>query len=219
MSTIANKIQSIRQTLPPHVQLVLVTKTVGADRIEEAAQAGALEFAENRVQELLAKKSALKGALPSGVKWHMIGRLQTNKVKQVLQEVVLIHSLDRPELAEEIERQAEKLGIKAMPCLIQVNASGESTKAGFKPEDVADFVRSFAWKRIELRGLMTVGPLYGDARQSFRRVRELQQDLKKQFPAHIWDTLSMGMSGDYKIAIEEGSTLVRIGTAVFGERK
>ncbi|MBI3317495.1 MAG: YggS family pyridoxal phosphate-dependent enzyme [Candidatus Omnitrophica bacterium] len=218
---------------PEEISFILVTKTVPVSVILEALEAGISEFGENRVQELLAKKKELgKPAL-----WHMIGHLQTNKVKQVLGEAALIHSLDREDLAEEIGEQAGLKGLKQVPCLIQVNSSGEASKFGLKPEEVSGFVEGLNQiPSIQIKGLMTIGPNVGNRgqaensclspvsaenqiRKAFRRTRELQQELKKSFPEIDFGILSMGMSGDYKIAIEEGATLLRIGTAVFGERK
>ncbi|MBI3313375.1 MAG: YggS family pyridoxal phosphate-dependent enzyme [Candidatus Omnitrophica bacterium] len=225
---IAEKISALRDSIeeaarkaerrPEEIKLVLVTKTVSAGRIEEAFRAGICDFGENRVQELLEKKKQL----PAGVRWHMIGHLQTNKVKQVLGEVVLIHSLDRPELAAVIEKEARGQGLKNVDCLIQVNSTGEKTKGGFDPREVPDFVGSLAQdSRIRICGLMTIGPLAGDEkkiRESFHSIKELQEKLKKDFPDKDWRILSMGMSGDYPIAIEEGANMLRIGSAIFGPR-
>jgi len=198
------------------IQTVLVSKTVPVERIREALAAGMRDFGENRVQEFVEKKAQLPEA-----QWHMIGHLQTNKVKQVIGEVVLIHSLDSLELAEAIERQAEQKNLKSVPCLIQVNSSGETTKFGLNPKDVESFIANLKVLRIQIRGLMTIGPLTEEEakiRNSFQMMKKLQEKMKKQFPEKEWDILSMGMSGDYAIAIEEGSTLIRVGTAVFGER-
>ncbi len=228
--SVAHNISRLRDSINAagggNIQLVLVSKTVPAERVHEAYDTGVRDFGENRVQELLQKKDAL----PADARWHLIGHLQTNKVKQVLGKTVLIHSLDRPELAEEIERQARLKGIPQVDCLVQVNSSGEKTKYGLELENVADFVSFLVPSKVEglkpgairLRGLMTIGPLTEDAglvREAFRKTRKLQENLKQKFPSVDWSLLSMGMSGDYKIAIEEGSTLVRIGTAVFGERR
>lgn len=202
-----------RETL----RYILVSKTVSRERVLEAFEAGVTEFGENRVQELIEKKREM----PSGLKWHMIGRLQTNKVKQVVGEAGLIQSLDRLELAQEIDRQAALKGIEKVPCLIQVNSSGETTKSGLPPSEVPAFADQMKNFRIRLRGLMTIGPLTEDEneiRRAFRLTSELFKELAKKFPSGEWNTLSMGMSSDYKIAIEEGATLLRIGSAVFGRR-
>ena len=201
------------------IQVVFVSKTVPEAWILEAARAGARDFGENRVQELLAKK---KNLLPE-LRWHLIGRLQTNKVRDIIGETVLIHSLDRPDLAREIENQARKKKLSRVPCLIQVNSSGEKTKAGFDFGEVEAFTAGLAADSlIEIQGLMTIGPYPAsetEIRKCFRETRMLREDLKIKFPEKNWDILSMGMSGDYRIAIQEGATLLRIGTAVFGERK
>ncbi len=197
---------------------VLVTKTVPLERIREAVQMGILDLGENRVQELTEKKPAL----PDTVRWHMIGHLQTNKVRQVADRVVLVHSVDRVELVREIEKQAQKTGTAAVNCLIQINSSGESSKFGAAPDRAAELVsRVDDHSPVKIKGLMTIGPLTSDSekiRAAFAKTRLLREDLRRQFPAKDWDILSMGMSGDYEIAIEEGATLLRIGSAVFGTR-
>lgn len=200
------------------IKIVLVTKTIEEAGILEAWQAGAKEFGENRVQELLGKKKNL----PEAFKWHLIGHLQTNKVKQVISEVVMIHSLDREELAKEIDSQAKKLRISQVPCLIQVNMAGESTKFGIAPTEVENFVAKMVlYPSVQIKGLMAIGPHTEDEskiRQVFREMRKLRDLLAKKFPDQNFNELSMGMSGDYEIAIEEGATMIRVGTAVFGER-
>lgn len=162
-----------------------------------------------------------KPELPAEVRWHFQGNLQTNKVKLLLGEITLLHSLDRLALAEEIERRAEKKGL-TLEALVQVNTSGEATKSGFRPEETADAVgRIKDFSGIRLRGLMTLTPFTGEEariRECFQRLRKLQGELKRQWPSLDWAHLSMGMSSDFEIAIEEGATLVRVGTAVFGER-
>ena len=203
---------------PKDVRMILVSKTAPEEKLLEAFEAGIRDFGESRVQEMIEKKRQM----PSGLKWHMIGHLQTNKVRQVAGETELIHSLDRLELAQEIDRQAALKGIEKVSCLIQVNSSGEKTKFGLPPSEVPTFADQMQNFRIRLRGLMTIGPLTEDEkeiRQAFRRTSDLFKGLAKIFPSGEWNVLSMGMSSDYKIAIEEGATLLRIGSAVFGERK
>lgn len=207
------------------IRLILVTKTVTPDRVQEAYTAGMRDFGENRMQEFLDKVEAL----PEDVKWHFIGHLQTNKVKYLFGRpyekcgvLPLIHSMDRPELAEALDHQAKKTGVGPVPCLLQVNSSGETTKGGFEPAAVLRFVSSLAQDSLlKLKGLMTIGPLTEDEKQvraSFRTVRLLQLQLQKECPRFDWGILSMGMSGDYRIAIEEGANLLRVGSLVFGER-
>lgn len=197
--------------------LVLVTKKVPEDRIQEAFHAGARDFGENRVQELLQKKPRLG----PGIRWHFVGHLQTNKVKSLVGETALVHSLDRMELASEIQKQAGKKGVM-VPTLIQVNTTGEAAKSGFSPEKVEEavgIIRQFPG--IQIHGLMTIGPREGGERrirESFQSLRLLRDRLRKNFPAGEMKELSMGMSSDFEMAIEEGATIVRIGTAVFGEK-
>lgn len=196
-----------------------MTKTVPPDKLREAFGAGVLDFGENRVQELLGKKSEL----PPEIRWHFVGHLQTNKVKFLLGEVVLLHSLDRIELAQEIQKQAEKKKI-SVEALVQVNTTGEASKSGFPPGEVDEAIEQISkFSQIKLRGLMTIGPWGGDEcsiRASFEKLRILRDRLNRNSSAggRIRE-LSMGMSSDFEMAIEEGATLLRIGTAVFGERQ
>ena len=202
---------------PSEVGLVLITKNVSVEKIREAYEAGVRDFGENRVQELCSKQPGL----PSDIRWHFVGRLQTNKVKSILGGVHLLHSLDRLALAEEIQRQAERKNL-VVDALVQVNTSGEPTKSGFAPGEVLEAARKLlSLNRIRLRGLMTIGPLTDDesfVRSSFVALRNLREALQKKFSRENFSHLSMGMSSDFEIAVEEGATFVRIGTAVFGER-
>lgn len=200
---------------PAKIRLVIVTKTIAPDGIREVYGAGERDFGENRVQEWQEKKEAL----PGDIRWHLIGHLQTNKVKNVVGNVALIHSLDRPSLAAEIEKQARAKGVGEVPCLIQVNMSREQTKSGCLPEDVPALIEAIAMApSIRIKGLMTIGPLTEDSgkiRDCFKKTRELFESLKSDFPQHAWEVLSMGMSADFKIAIEEGANMLRIGSLVF----
>ena len=197
------------------IRLVLVTKTVQPARILEAYEAGERDFGENRVQEWDGKKDVL----PEDIRWHLIGHLQTNKVKYVIGRVSLIHSLDRLELADAIEKQAKAKAIAEVPCLVQVNMSGEESKFGLDPGGVEPFIQQMSQRpRVKILGLMAIGPLTEDAakiRECFRRTRELLDKLRMQFPQYAWDILSMGMSADYRIAVEEGANMLRIGSLVF----
>jgi len=203
---------------PGDIQILLVTKYVEGQRIQEAYDQGFHVFGENRVQEFKDKKAEL----PSDIQWHLIGHLQTNKVKYVVGSVALIQSLDRMDLFQALEKEAQKRSVEEVPCLIQVNSSKEATKSGFKIEEVPDFVSQIASSSpIKIKGLMTMGPLTEDAswtRQCFQETKVLFEKLEKDFPKHDWNILSMGMSSDFKIAIEEGSNLIRIGSKVFGKR-
>lgn len=236
--TIESNIQNLRRSIyetavkagcdPGTIRLVIVTKTISPEKILEAYQTGQRDFGENRVQEWQEKKNALlrQRTDPSGavwraqdIRWHLIGHLQTNKVKYVAGQVALIHSLDRLELADAIEKQAKAKGITEVPCLVQVNMAGEESKFGLDPGKIESFVRQMLLRpSIKIRGLMSIGPLTeneGNIRECFRKTRELWEDLKEKFPQYNWDILSMGMSADYRIAIEEGANMLRIGSLVF----
>lgn len=203
---------------PSGIGLVVVTKTVDTERIQEAVAAGAAILGENRVQEAREKIERLGNI----ANWHLIGRLQTNKAKYAVRLFDLIHSVDSGELAHELEKQAAKIG-KIQEILIEVNIAGEEQKGGVTGEGTASLIREAAgFKHLRIQGLMTMPPYSvnpEDSRLYFRRLRELAgQIAHERFPDVSMEVLSMGMSGDYEVAIEEGSTLVRVGTAIFGER-
>jgi len=203
---------------PSSVKLVVVTKTVDHDRIIQAVNAGAVILGENRVQEAKEKIEAL-GKTAS---WHLIGHLQTNKAKYAVKLFDLIHSVDNLELAREIDRQAAKIG-KVQDILIEVNIAGETAKAGVVITGTPGLVREAAKLRnISVKGLMTMPPYSEDpedSRSYFRKLRELAGTIEKEnIPSVSMQELSMGMSGDFEVAIEEGATLVRVGTAIFGTR-
>lgn len=206
---------------PRAVTLVAVTKGVEPDRIREALAAGAAALGENRVQELVAKRARVG----PGADWHFIGRLQTNKVRRLLAgaPVSLIHSLDRAALAEVLDREARRLG-RVQPVLVQVNVSGEASKAGLPPADLLPFLRwAGGLPGLAIRGLMTIAPAAEDpetARPCFRRLRELCAEAAAAGIAGVrMEHLSMGMSVDYPIAVEEGATIVRVGRAIFEEEE
>lgn len=203
---------------PEAVTIIAVSKTRAIEEIRAVLAQGITHLGENRVQELKEKWPHLAG----GVTWHLIGSLQTNKVKQALEMAGLIHSLDRDALADELAKAAARRGI---PCevLVQVNVSGEETKHGVAAQELVPFLRRISAREwVRVRGLMTMAPLDAEAesaRPHFRRLRELAAEVEALALPHIeMQHLSMGMSGDYEVAIEEGATLVRIGTAVFGVR-
>jgi pyridoxal phosphate enzyme (YggS family) len=203
---------------PSSVKLVVVTKTVDVERVREAVAAGAVILGENRVQE--AKEKIEK--LGRVAHWHLIGHLQTNKAKHAVKLFYLIHSVDTLELAEEIDRQAAKIG-KVQDILVEVNIAGEETKAGVASEEAVALVKEAAkLKNISIKGLMTMPPLSydpEDSRPYFKKLRELSASIAKEnIPGVSMKELSMGMSGDFEVAIEEGATMVRVGTAIFGER-
>lgn len=219
LSEIAKTIEEAKKSprAAAEVLMLAVTKTRTVEEIRAAVEAGYLELGENRVQELCDKYPQI-----AGVRWHLIGALQTNKVKYIIDKVALIHSLDRLELAAEIDRQAAKHRL-VMPCLIQLNLAKEETKAGLYREDLADFIKELAkYKNLRVEGLMTIGPPEEDpeaARPLFAELRALRDELAQQAYPHIkMKHLSMGMSHDYRVAIEEGATIVRIGSTIFGPR-
>lgn len=208
---------------PEEVTLVAVTKTVDTKRIIEAVNAGLRVFGENRVQEAQRKIHELRSLIPeSKIEWHLIGHLQKNKARYAVQLFDLIHSVDSISLAEELDKRAKKIN-KIQRILIQVKLSEEETKHGVPEEDLIPLVEGIRdLKNLKLEGLMTLPPYFEDVemvRPYFRRLKDIRDRLNSMLilPSPIRD-LSMGMSHDFEIAIEEGSTMVRIGTAIFGER-
>ncbi len=202
------------------VKLVAVTKTVGVHEIREAVKAGISAVGENRVQEMVKKYDQLK-ELP--VEWHFIGHLQTNKVKDIIDMVDLIHSVDRMSVAWEINKRAGRIN-RRVDVLVQVNVSGEKTKYGLHPGRVVPFVREIKdFDYLRIRGLMTIAP-YTDRPEEVRRffsaLKGMFDEIGKLGLENVsMDYLSMGMTGDYTVAIEEGANMVRIGTGIFGERR
>ena len=208
-----NACQKVNRT-PDEVKLIAVTKYVSIERANEAIEAGILNLGENRDDGLLAKWDVL-GDKPL---WHFIGTLQTRKVKNIIDKVEYIHSLDRISLAEEINKRA----LKKIKCLVQVNVSGEESKHGLAPEDVMDFIKNLRpYENISIEGLMTMAPYTDDEenlRACFRKLQELREQIKNlDLDFAPCSELSMGMSNDFEIAIEEGATMIRIGTALVGE--
>ena len=199
---------------PESVQLVAVTKTVGPERIRQAAACGLRVFGENRVQEARAKVSEVPG-----VSWHLIGSLQRNKVKEALRLFEVIHSMDSVGLAEELSRRSMERGTRRAEVLLQVNISQEPQKHGVAPEEAERVVGAVLdLQGLRLRGLMGMAPLVDTpeaARPSFRRLRELRDRLEEAFPEAGVYELSMGMTDDFEVAIEEGATIVRVGRALF----
>ncbi|MBU4074408.1 MAG: YggS family pyridoxal phosphate-dependent enzyme [Proteobacteria bacterium] len=225
---VADNIRRIRETMAEAarrsgrpasaVRLMAVTKTVDDDRILTAIGAGVEILGENYVQE--AKRKIDKMGNPC--EWHMIGRLQTNKVKYAVRLFDMIHSLDRIELAQELDRRARAAG-RVMKVLIEVNVAGEETKSGIPLASARDLVRAVApLENLSIQGLMTMPPWFDDpeeARPFFRALRELRDRITEEVIDRVeMRELSMGMTGDYAVAIEEGATIVRIGRGVFGER-
>lgn len=201
------------------VQLIAVSKTKPVPDLMEALNYGHNVFGENKVQEIRDKVEAMG---TEGIHWHMIGHLQANKVKYLIGVVDLIHSVDNDKLAAEIEKQAAKHDV-VMDVLCEVNMAGEETKFGLKPEETMDFVKRISeLPHLKIRGLMTIAPYTEDPESNrvyFKGLRELKDRINAEhIPGVDMDTLSMGMTGDYEVAIEEGATLVRVGTGIFGER-
>lgn len=196
-----------------NIQIIAVTKQVSVERTKEVLNAGLIHLGENRPEGLLAKKESIQDQAV----WHYIGTLQSKKVKKVINEIDYLHSLDRMSLAEEIEKRA----IKPVKCFVQANVSGEESKHGLSKEEVIPFIQSLEkFSKIQVVGLMTMAPNTENEeiiRKVFRDLKELQQEVMKlNLPYAPCQELSMGMSNDYEIAIEEGATFIRIGTALVG---
>jgi pyridoxal phosphate enzyme (YggS family) len=201
------------------VRLLPISKTVPADRLRAAFAAGIADFGENKVQEAKAKAEAL-GDLP--VSWSIVGHLQTNKAREVARFAREFQALDSLRVAEALEKRLE-IEDRTLDVLVQVNTSGEASKFGLAPEDVAGFARELpAFSRLRVGGLMTLAIFSADeerVRRCFRLLRDIRERLRQDAPAGLaFDALSMGMSGDFEIAIEEGATVVRVGQAIFGPR-
>lgn len=203
---------------PEDVLILAVSKTIDVPRIKEAVQCGLNSLGENRVQEIMDKYEPMG----EGINWHLIGHLQTNKVKYIIDKVCLIHSVESLKLAEEINKKAEKAGI-IMDILVEVNISDEESKFGIKPEDCESFIRELSkMKNINVKGLMTVAPFTENPEENrvyFKGLKDLLVDINNKKIDNInMSELSMGMTGDFEVAVEEGATIVRVGTGIFGER-
>ncbi len=222
--SLAERLAEVRTRIAEHqaqggwkhpVTVIAVTKTHPESVVRAAVAAGLSDVGENRVQEALAKQEQLRDVV---VNWHLIGSLQRNKAKHAVGRFALIHSVDSVELAAELDRRAGSAGTQAI--LVQVNCSGEPQKGGVEPEALPDFLDRLApMARLELRGLMTMAALTDDPagqRPAFRLLRELRDQAERR--GVRLPELSMGMSGDYRVAVEEGATMVRLGTILFGER-
>ena len=227
MSSLSENIEQVRARIEAacvrtgrkaeEVTLVAVSKNHSPARVSEAAELGLQVFGENRVQEARAKIPQCPGRL----QWHMIGHLQSNKVRDAVGLFFMIESVDSLSLAEEVNKRADQVA-RTIPILAEINMAGESSKYGYKPEAfLADLESLARLPRLELYGLMTVAPWSPNpekVRPVFRKMRELKQTAEERLGVPLAH-LSMGMSGDFEVAIEEGSTIVRIGTAIFGERR
>ena len=228
MNTIRDHLNEVRENIqkacekagrsPQEVTLIAVSKTKPLFMLEEAYEAGARDFGENKVQEILEKHPKM----PEDARFHMIGHLQRNKVKHVLPHAVLIHSVDSYRLAEQISQEAGKLGITAK-ILLEVNVAKEESKFGMMPEDVEEMAGQIAaLPHLQIEGLMTIAPFVDDPEKNrpvFRKLYQLSVDIKKKNIDNVnMGVLSMGMTGDYQVAVEEGSTMIRVGTGIFGAR-
>lgn len=228
MNTIRDHLNEVRENIqkacekagrsPQEVTLIAVSKTKPLFMLEEVYEAGARDFGENKVQEILEKHPKM----PEDARFHMIGHLQRNKVKQVLPHAVLIHSVDSYRLAEQISQEAGKLGITAK-ILLEVNVAKEESKFGMMPEDVEEMAGQIAaLPHLQIEGLMTIAPFVDDPEKNrpvFRKLYQLSVDIKKKNIDNVnMGVLSMGMTGDYQVAVEEGSTMIRVGTRIFGAR-
>lgn len=228
MNTIRDHLNEVRENIqkacekagrsPQEVTLIAVSKTKPLFMLEEAYEAGARDFGENKVQEILEKHPKM----PEDARFHMIGHLQRNKVKQVLPHAVLIHSVDSYRLAEQISQEAGKLGITAK-ILLEVNVAKEESKFGMMPKDVEEMAGQIAaLPHLQIEGLMTIAPFVDDPEKNrpvFRKLYQLSVDIKKKNIDNVnMGVLSMGMTGDYQVAVEEGSTMIRVGTGIFGAR-
>ena len=197
------------------VLILAVTKTIDADRINEAINLGITDIGENRVQELLKKYDLVD----KSVRWHLIGHLQTNKVKYIADKVCMIHSVESIDLAKEIENRCARID-KVMDILVEVNVSGEKSKSGIKPHQTEEFIRSICqFKHLKVKGLMTMAPFGAEndeLHQIFSDLYKISVDIsQKKLDNVSMEHLSMGMTGDYEVAVEENSTIVRIGTGLF----
>ena len=216
--SIKENLSSILSTLPKPVTLVAVSKTKPIPDLQQVYNEGQRIFGENRVQEMTEKWEKM----PKDIEWHMIGHLQRNKVKYIAEYVSLIHGVDSPRLLAEINKQAEKHN-RIISCLLQVHIAEEDTKFGFDEGELLALVENEefkAYKHVKIVGLMGMATFTEDmsqVRREFKGLKSLYTKLENNYPN--FTTLSMGMSGDYKIAIEEGSTMVRIGSSIFGTRK
>jgi hypothetical protein len=227
MNSVAENLERVREQIAraaakagrtaSEIELVAITKTHAADKVREAIEAGQSLFGESRVQEARLKIPEL----PSNSRWHFVGHLQKNKIRHALPLFELVHSVDSLELAQDMNRIAEEEGLHPR-VLLQVNVAGEGSKFGFRPETVrAEMEALLAMPRLSIEGLMTIPPLADEAeasRKYFGQLRQLRGALEKEFDLKL-PRLSMGMTNDFPIAIEEGATLVRVGTAIFGERR
>jgi pyridoxal phosphate enzyme (YggS family) len=206
---------------PTGITLVAVSKTKPMALIEAAYAAGQRDFGENRLEELWEKVAAAQTLGLNAIRWHMIGTIQSRKTSQLVGPFTLIHSIDRAKIAERLDRDALAASC-VLSVLLEVNVSGEASKHGFAPADLLTSAGDLlALPALRVDGLMTMAPFVADAeatRPVFRALRQLRDELRQRYPTAAWSQLSMGMTNDFEIAVEEGATLVRVGSAIFGTR-
>ena len=219
--SVRENIELLRRSVPENVKIVAVSKFHPVEQIREAYDDGQRIFGESRVQELVAKQAVL----PDDIEWHFIGTLQRNKVKYIAPFIRLIHSLDSESLMSEIDKRAVENN-RIIPCLLQIHIARETTKSGFAPQECTDFLAGGRWRNyphVQLSGVMGMATLTDDAeqiRREFRLLKSLFDEWKRKYFADepAFSEISMGMSDDYPIAVEEGSTMIRVGTMIFGKR-
>jgi PLP dependent protein len=222
LATIAENIRTLKRQIPGSVKIVAVSKTRSVDDILEVYNSGHRIFGENRVRELLGKKDKL----PSDIEWHLVGHLQSNKVKYIVPFVNMIQSIDSHRLLSVVSREADRCG-RVMPCLLQIHIAEEETKFGFSMDELREIINNRGFndlKNIRICGVMGMATFTDNQetiRREFKLLADYFRELKHNYFAESKDfnDISMGMSGDFKLAIEEGSTIIRIGTLIFGERK
>lgn len=230
-ASVADRLAAVRERMaeaaqragrrPDDVLLVAVSKTHPLAAVEAALAAGQRDFGENRLEELWDKVREAEQRGLSGIRWHLIGTIQSRKTAEAVGPFALVHAVDRTKIAERLDRAAAAAG-RSLDVLLEVNVSGEASKHGFSPDELLAVAPTLiALPSLHLRGLMTVAPLVDEAervRPVFRQLRELRERLRDAYPAAAWNELSMGMTNDFEVAIEEGATIVRIGSAIFGTR-
>lgn len=220
MSSIAERLDTIRATIPSGVRLLAISKYYSVDAVREAYDAGQRDFGENKAQDLVVKQQLL----PEDIRWHFTGHLQSNKIKYIAPFVYMIHSVDSLQLLREINKHGAKNG-RIIPCLLQIHIAREDTKFGFTPDECLSMLSTEEWKElknIHIHGLMCMASNTDDVQQvaaEFAAARALFDEIRERWFAddERFDTLSAGMSGDYLVAIEKGSTCVRIGSSIFEE--
>lgn len=210
---IKEKLSAILSSIPSDVTLVAVSKTKPIDRIEKAFESGQLDFGENKVQEMVDKAAVLS----KNIRWHMIGHLQRNKVKYIAPFVSLIHSVDSQRLLNEIDKQGKK-NDRVIDCLLQVRIAQEETKFGLTYEDCDALLQQFDCTNVRIRGLMGMASFTANQDQIEEEFKSLQQYYDQHQSQQQWDILSMGMSGDYPLALRCGSNMIRVGSSIFGAR-